>query len=317
MRIVVTGGAGFIGSHLVDALVARGEEVLVIDDLSTGSVANLNGRARFEQLDVRTEEAAAAVERFRPQAVMHLAAQMSVSRSVREPLYDADVNVLGALRMLEAARATGARFVFASTGGALYGDAETLPTPETCPAWPVSPYGVAKLSVEHYLHCYGFTHDLSYTVLRYANVYGPRQNPHGEAGVVAIFCRSLLAGGRPVITGDGRQTRDYVFVADVVRANLLAVDARASGHYNVGTGLQTDVNSLFELIVERVGRKVGAQHGEPRPGEQRTSALDSGLILRTLCWRPEVTLTDGIAETVEWFRREVASEAELAAAEAV
>jgi UDP-glucose 4-epimerase len=317
MRIVVTGGAGFIGSNLVDALVARGDDVLVIDDLSTGSLANLNREARFERLDVRVEAAAAAVTRFRPQAVMHLAAQMSVSRSVREPLYDAEVNVLGALRMLEAARAIGARVVFASTGGAIYGDAETLPTSEACPAWPVSPYGVAKLSVERYLHCYGVTHGLSYTALRYANVYGPRQNPHGEAGVVAIFCRTLLAGGQPAVTGDGRQTRDYVFVADVVRANLLAVDANVSGCYNVGTGRQTDVNTLLELIVKRVGRNVDARHTEPRPGEQRTSALDSGLILRTLGWRPQVTLDEGIAETVDWFRQQAAAEAALAAAEAV
>jgi UDP-glucose 4-epimerase len=317
MRIVVTGGVGFIGSNLADALVARGDDVLVIDDLSTGTLANLNAEARFEQLDVRTEAAAAAVRRFRPQAVMHLAAQMSVGRSVREPLYDAEVNVLGALRMLEAAREAGARFVFASTGGALYGDAETLPTPEVCPAWPVSPYGVAKLSVEHYLHCYRFTHGLSYVALRYANVYGPRQNPHGEAGVVAIFCRALLASVQPVITGDGRQTRDYVFVGDVVRANLLAVDARASGHYNVGTGVQTDVNALFQLIAERVGGNVTARHGDPRPGEQRTSALDSRLILKELGWRPEVTLAEGISQTVDWFCRLTASEASLAAAKAI
>lgn len=303
MKILVTGGAGFIASHLVDSLVDRGDEVLVLDDLSTGERENVNPAATFQQLDIREPEGAAAVREWRPDVVCHHAAQMSVSRSVREPLFDASVNLVGGLHLLEAAREVGARFLFASTGGALYGDADVLPTPETYPAWPVSPYGVAKLSFEHYLHCYGVQHGLRYVVLRYANVYGPRQNPHGEAGVVAIFCLRMLAGEPAVINGDGRYLRDYVHVADVVRANLAALDAPdVSGHFNVGTGRQVDVNQVFELVRELIGGSAPEVHGPPRPGDQRTSALDCSLIAERLGWRPEVALEDGLEDTVAWFR---------------
>jgi UDP-glucose 4-epimerase len=303
VKIMVTGGAGFIGSHLVDALVSRAEQVLVLDDLSTGERENINPSATFRELDIRAPEAAAVVREWRPDVVFHHAAQMSVSRSVREPLFDAGVNLLGALNLLDAAREIGARFVFASTGGALYGDADILPTPETYPAWPVSPYGVAKLSFEHYLHAYGVQHGLRYVALRYANVYGSRQNPHGEAGVVAIFCLKLLAGEQAVINGDGRYTRDFVHVADVVRANLAALDApEVTGHFNVGTGRQVDINRVFELVREMIGVPVPEVHGPERAGDQRTSALDSGLIAERLGWRPRVELEDGLEETVAWFR---------------
>lgn len=303
--MLVTGGAGFIGSHLVDALVGRGDRVTVIDDLSTGNRANLNPGARFEALDIRSPAAAQLLLELRPDAVCHLAAQMSVSRSVAEPLVDADVNVIGALNILAAAREAGSRLVFSSTGGALYGDAEVMPTPETHPAWPVSPYGVAKLAFEHYLHAFAVQHGVGYTALRYANVYGPRQNPHGEAGVVAIFCSRLLAGQEAVINGDGEATRDYVHVRDVVRANLLALDAGRLGHYNVGTGRQVTVNRLFELLATALGSAAGARHGPPRPGDQKTSALDTALIERELGWRPEVSLEDGLADTAAWFRERV------------
>jgi UDP-glucose 4-epimerase len=303
VKVLVTGGAGFIGSHLVDALVDRGDHVLVIDDLSTGEIENVNHAATFQQLDIRGPEGALAVSRWRPDVICHHAAQMSVSRSVREPLFDAGVNLVGGLHLLEAAREVGARFVFASTGGALYGDADVLPTPETYPAWPVSPYGVAKLSFEHYLHCYAVQHGLRYVALRYANVYGPRQNPHGEAGVIAIFCLKLLAGQQAVINGDGRYLRDYVHVSDVVRANLAALDAPdVTGHFNVGTGRQVDVNRVFELVRELVGSSAQDVHGPPRPGDQRTSALDSSLIAERLGWRPQVVLEDGLEGTVAWFR---------------
>lgn len=303
MKALVTGGAGFIGSHVADALLERGDQVLVVDDLSTGERSNLNPRAEFAELDIRALEAAAVVARWKPQAISHHAAQMSVSRSVKEPLFDAEVNVLGALNLLEAARAVEARLVFASTGGALYGDADMLPTPETVPAWPVSPYGVSKLSFEHYLYCYGAEHGLSYAALRYANVYGPRQNPHGEAGVVAIFCKALLGDGQAQINGDGRQTRDYIYVRDVVRANLLALDAPGTvGHFNVGTGRQTDVNTLFRLLTERLGVRAPEAHGPARPGEQRTSALDSSLIADRLGWQPETNLEAGLQETADWFK---------------
>jgi UDP-glucose 4-epimerase len=303
VRVLVTGGAGFIGSHIVDALVGRGDQVLVVDDLSTGDRENLNPAAAFREIDIRAPEAAALLREWRPDVVCHHAAQMSVSRSVREPLFDAGVNLVGGLHLLEAAREVGARFLFASTGGALYGDADVLPTPETYPAWPVSPYGVAKLSFEHYLHCYGVQHGLRYVALRYANVYGPRQSPHGEAGVVAIFCLRLLAGEPAVINGDGRYTRDFVHVADVVRANLAALDAEGvTGHFNVGTGRQVDINRVFELVGELLGVAAPEVHGPPRAGDQRTSALDCGLIADRLGWRPQVALEDGLEDTVAWFR---------------
>jgi UDP-glucose 4-epimerase len=302
VRVVVTGGAGFIGSHVVDALVERGDSVLVVDDLSTGPRENVNPGAEFREVDIRTLEVMDLVRRWRPDVVCHHAAQMSVSRSVREPLFDVGVNLVGGLNLLEAAREVGARFIFASTGGALYGDADVLPTPESYPAWPVSPYGVAKLSFEHYLHAYRAQHGLHFVALRYANVYGPRQNPHGEAGVVAIFCLKLLAGEPAVINGDGRYTRDYVHVADVVRSNLAALDADVTGHFNVGTGRQVDVNRVFALIRELLGVDVEEVHGPPRAGDQRTSALDYGLIEGTLGWRPQVSLEEGLADTVAWFR---------------
>lgn len=301
MRVLVTGGAGFIGSHVTDALLERGDEVHVLDDLSTGERRNLNPKAVFHELDVRSREAAAAVRDLQPDAISHHAAQMSVSRSVREPLFDAGVNLVGGLNLLEAAREAGSRFVFASTGGALYGDSEVLPTPETEPAWPVSPYGVSKLAFEHYLHCYRAQHETSYSALRYANVYGPRQNPHGEAGVVAIFCRALLDGKTPRINGDGSYTRDYVYVGDVVAANLLAIDSTEIGHFNIGTGRQTDVKSLYRLIRAALGSDEEAEHGPPRPGDQKTSALDAGLAGRVLGWRPAVSLEAGVRQTADWF----------------
>jgi len=303
MKVVATGGAGFIGSHLVDALVDRGDDVIVVDDLSSGSKQHIHPDAEFHQLDIRSRQAAELIRRRRPDAVAHHAAQMSVSRSVREPQFDADVNLMGALNLLEAAREVGARFVFASTGGALYGDADILPTPESYPAWPVSPYGVSKLAFEHYLHCYAVQHGLSYTALRYANVYGPRQNPHGEAGVIAIFCLRLLAEEEPIVNGDGKQTRDFVYVSDVVRAHLAALDSDVIGHFNVGTGRQADVNTVFEMIAERLGTSLGKRHGPPRPGDQRTSALDWTLIRERLGWRPQVSLEEGLTETAEWFKR--------------
>jgi len=304
MRVVATGGAGFIGSHLVDALLERGDEVIVIDDLSSGAKHQVPPEAEFHQLDIRSRHAAELIRRRRPDAIAHHAAQMSVSRSVREPLFDADVNLIGSINLLEAAREVGARFVFASTGGALYGDADVLPTPESYPAWPVSPYGVGKLGFEHYLHCYAVQHGLPYVALRYANVYGPRQNPHGEAGVIAIFCLRLLADEEPIVNGDGKQTRDFVYVSDVVRAHMAGLDSEGTGHFNVGTGRQVDVNTVFDMIAERMGTSLGKRHGPPRPGDQRTSALDSTLIREKLGWEPLVSLEQGLSETVEWFRRQ-------------
>ena len=301
MKVLVTGGAGFIASHLVDALVGRGDEVLVVDDLSTGARANLNPRARFFELDIRSPEAARLIREERPRAISHHAAQMSVSRSVADPVFDAEVNVMGSLNVALAAVDAGSRVVFSSTGGALYGDAAVMPTPETAPAWPVSPYGISKLAFEHYLYGFHATRGLGYCALRYANVYGPRQNPHGEAGVVAIFCEGLLGKRKFKIHGAGTDTRDYVHVADVVRANLLAIDSDLCDHFNVGTGRQADTNTIYRLVAERMGGPLEAEHGPAREGDLRASALDSTKIAAALGWKPEVSLEEGIAGTVDWF----------------
>ena len=303
--MVVTGGAGFIGSHLTDALCDRGDEVIVVDDLSSGSESNLNPKARFERIDVRSPEAAELIRAERPDAVAHLAAQVSVSRSVREPVFDTDVNVKGSVGIAAAAAEVAARLVFASTGGALYGDTEQLPTPEDHPTWPVSPYGISKLAVEHYLYGFRQQAGLSYAALRYANVYGRRQDPHGEAGVVAIFCLALLEGRRARIHGAGTDTRDYVNVADVVRANLAALDSDVSGHFNVGTGRQTDVNRIYELIAAALSRSEDPEHGPPRPGDLRASALDASRFRSTFGWRPQVELETGLGETAAWFASRV------------
>jgi UDP-glucose 4-epimerase len=309
LKILVTGGAGFIASHLVDALVDRGDDVLVVDDLSTGDRRNLNPEARFFELDIRDPATAELIRGERPQAISHHAAQMSVSRSVTEPVFDADVNLMGSLNVALAAIESGSRVVFSSTGGALYGDAAVIPTPETAPAWPVSPYGISKLSFEHYLFGFRRTRGLSYTALRYANVYGPRQNPHGEAGVVAIFCEGLL-GERPFrIHGSGTDTRDYVYVDDVVRANLLALDSDVNDHYNVGTGRQADTNTIYRLVAERMGKPLEVEHGPERPGDLRASALDATTIARELGWKPEVSLEEGIGRTVDWFLAQERSQA--------
>ena len=304
-----TGGAGFIASHLVDALVDRGDDVLIVDDLSTGDRANLNPEARFLQLDIRDPAAAELIRSEKPHAISHHAAQMSVSRSVAEPELDAAVNVLGSLNLALAAIDAGSRMVFASTGGALYGDAEVMPTPETAPAWPVSPYGISKLSFEHYLFGFHGTRGLSYTALRYANVYGPRQNPHGEAGVVAIFCEGLLGKRSFRINGAGTDTRDYVYVDDVVHANLLALDSDICEHLNVGTGRQADTNTIYRLIAERMGKSLTVEHGPDRQGDLRASALDASRIGRLLGWAPEVSLEAGIARTVDWFLAQERSQA--------
>ena len=309
MKILVTGGAGFIASHLVDALVDRGDDVLIVDDLSTGDRRNLNADARFLDLDIRSPAAAELIRAERPQAISHHAAQMSVSRSVTDPVFDAEVNVMGSLNVALAAIEAGSRFVFASTGGALYGDADVIPTPETAPAWPVSPYGISKLSFEHYLYGFQRTGGLSYTALRYANVYGPRQNPHGEAGVVAIFCEGLLGKRDFKINGAGTDTRDYIHVDDVVRANLLALDSSACDHLNVGTGRQADTNTIYRLIAERMGKPLDAEHGLDRPGDLRASALDHAKISRELGWKPRVSLEDGVAATVDWFVAQERSQA--------
>jgi len=305
MRILVTGGAGFIASHIVDAYVARGHAVEVIDNLSTGRESNLNPRAVFHRADIRD---AATVEEImrsgRFDVVSHHAAQMDVRRSVADPVYDASVNVLGVLTLLEcAARYRVQKMIFASSGGAIYGEQQTFPADETHPTRPISPYGVSKLTTEHYLYYYHAVHGLASVSLRYANVYGPRQNPEGEAGVVAIFTSKMLRHEQPVINGDGRQTRDYVFVGDVVRANLLALDRKGCEVYNIGTGIETDVNTLFRILREATGSGCEERHGQGKKGEQLRSLLSAARAASELAWRPEVPLYDGLVQTVEYFKR--------------
>ncbi|MEA2633978.1 MAG: UDP-glucose 4-epimerase [Chloroflexota bacterium] len=302
MKVLVTGGAGFIGSHIVDALMARGDQVIVIDNLSTGNPANLGPGIPLHRLDIRHSATADLIRSEAPDAIVHHAAQMSVSRSVARPVFDAEVNVLGTLNLLEAATRVRARFVFASTGGALYGEADVLPTPESTPTWPISPYGVGKLASEHYLHAYHQQYGLSFAALRYANVYGPRQNAAGEAGVVAVFSSSLLDGAVPTIYGDGLQTRDLIYVADVVRANLAALDSTRCGHFNVGTGQQTSVQELYAAIALLTGSQLEPDYGPPRAGDLRRSALDCRLIARELGWHPEFALQQGLRQTVASFR---------------
>jgi UDP-glucose 4-epimerase len=305
MRVLVSGGAGFIGSHTVDALVARGgHEISVVDDLSAGKREQVNPGARFYQVDVRDAAAVrGVVERERPEVLVHLAAQMDVRRSVADPAFDAQVNLVGFLNLMEAGRAHGLRrVVFSSTGGAIYGEQERFPCDEEHPLRPVSPYGVAKLSTEKYLFFYRAQYGIDYVALRYANVYGPRQDPHGEAGVVAIFCGRILEGRPVTIYGDGGQTRDYVFVADVVGANLAALESAAAGAFNVGTGVETSVNQLYEALARNAGVSRAAEFDPPRAGEQRRSVILPARAARELGWRPQVALADGLAQTLSFFR---------------
>lgn len=308
MKILVTGGAGFIGSHVVDAYVAAGHEVFVIDHMTSGDRRNLNSRAHFHQLDILDAGAAELIARISPDVLSHHAAQMDVRRSVGDPAYDARVNILGFLNLLEAARNTGVKkVIFASSGGAIYGEQETFPASEDHPKRPASPYGVSKLAGEAYLGYYKETHRLPYIALRYANVYGPRQGLKGEAGVIGIFARQLLAGQTPTINGDGRQTRDYVYVGDVAAANLLALESSHVGALNIGTGLETDLLTLYRKLCEKTGCKTAAAHGAAKSGEQRRSCLDAGLARSILGWSPGTTLDDGLARTVDYFRELKAS----------
>ncbi|MDO8431041.1 MAG: NAD-dependent epimerase/dehydratase family protein [Candidatus Binatus sp.] len=306
MRIVVTGGAGFIGSHTVDALVAAGaDEIFVLDDLSSGKRNQVNTRAAFFQVDLRDAAAVkAVVEKTRPEAIIHCAAQMDVRRSVADPAFDAQVNVVGFLNLIEAARQQGLRrVILSSTGGAIYGEQDEFPCTEDHPLRPVSPYGVAKLATEAYLFFYKVQYGIDYVALRYGNVYGPRQDPHGEAGVVAIFCGRIL-GGKPVtIFGDGEQTRDYVFVSDVARANIAALNSTASGvALNIGTGIETNVNELYSTLAAIADFPAAAEYAGERPGEQRRSVISPARAASTIAWRPEKALGEGLEDTFKYFK---------------
>jgi UDP-glucose 4-epimerase len=304
VNILVTGGAGFIGSHIVDAYIAAGHRVVIADDLSTGLRENLNPSAQFVELDIRDDRSVEDLFKSEQFDVLnHQAAQMDVRRSVTDPAFDASVNVIGMLHLLECCVRYGVRkVVFASSGGAIYGEQEYFPADEKHPLHPISPYGVAKLTTENYLHYYDVVHRIKSVCLRYGNVYGPRQNPKGEAGVIAIFASKMLGGEEPIVNGDGSQTRDYVFIADVVQANVLALGCSTSDAFNVGTGIETNVNELFQHVKKLTRSPAGEEHGPAKAGEQRRSVLSNEKIASQLGWKQSVSLSDGLAKTVEFFR---------------
>jgi len=304
VKILVTGGAGFIGSNIVDAYLGLGHQVTIIDNLSTGRERNINPQAVFHKVDIRDAGAVTRVfESGKFDLVNHHAAQIDVRRSVADPVYDASVNLLGVLTLLECCIRTGVqRFVFASSGGAIYGEQDYFPADEEHPTRPISPYGISKLNTEHYLFYYQAIHQLNTVALRYANVYGPRQNPEGEAGVVAIFAGKMLKGETPTINGDGTQTRDYVYVGDVVRANVLALDWKGSLVVNVGTGVESDVNTVFRILRKITGSTCEERHAAAKMGEQMRSVLNFAKITKTLGWKPTVMLEEGLSKTADYFR---------------
>ena len=305
MKILVTGGAGFIGSHVVDLLIKNGHEVVVVDDLSTGRRSNLNPAATFYQVDIRSPQLAEIFGKEQPQVIDHHAAQMDVRRSVEDPLFDADINVLGSIKLIELARKHNIeRFIYISTGGAVYGEPEYLPCDEAHPINPICPYGASKHTVEHYLYMYQELYDLNYVVLRYPNVYGPRQDPHGEAGVVAIFTGQMLDGDQIVINGDGEQERDFVYVGDCARANLLALTTENSNTiFNLGYGKGTTINEIYTNLKNITGYELSAIHGPAKVGETRRIFLEASKAEKELDWKPTVGLETGLSETVEYFRQ--------------
>lgn len=304
MRIVVTGGAGFIASQIVDAYIHRGHEVHVFDDFSSGQKSNLNAQATLHQIDIAEREAGDRIARIRPDILNHHAAQMDVRHSVADPAFDARVNILGFIHLLEACKNAGVKKVlFASSGGAVYGEQEVFPAAESHVTRPASPYGVSKLAGELYLSYYHQAFGMPYIALRYANVYGPRQSTRGEAGVVAIFLSLLLSGKTAVINGDGRQTRDYVYVGDVVAANVAALEADFVGPINIGTGVETDVVTLFKHLRDAAGvPRAEAQHGPAKIGEQRRSSVDATRAAERLGWRPKVALAEGLRRTAAYYQ---------------
>lgn len=307
MKILVTGGAGFIGSHVADLYIEHGHEVIIVDDLSTGHAYNINPRATFYQLDIREPELKEIFKEEQPDVINHHAAQMNVRRSIVEPIFDADVNILGSINLLENARKYSVqRIIYISTGGAVYGEPEYLPCDEAHPIKPICQYGASKHTVEHYLYMYHQNYDLKYTVLRYPNVYGPRQDPHGEAGVVAIFTGQMLSGQQIVINGDGEQERDFVHVSDCAQANLLALTTDNIGIFNIGSKKGTTVNQIFSTLREIISYPKDAVYGPPIVGETRRIYLDAGRAYAELGWKPEVELKEGLESTVSYFDRQKA-----------
>jgi len=303
MRCLVAGGAGFIGSHLVDRLIKGGHKVVVVDNLSTGKKENLDQKVKFYKIDICNPKISQIFKKERPEVVFHYAAQIDVRKSVENPIEDAQVNILGSLNLLENCKKYKVKkIIFVSTGGAIYGDADIVPTPEDYLEFPLSPYGIAKLTVEKYLNYYYQVFGLPYISLRLANVYGPRQNSKGEAGVIAIFCDKMLLGKQPVINGSGLQTRDFIYVDDVVEANILAMKSRKTGIFNIGTAKETNINTIFRKIRELTDSKYKKIHGPALPGEQKRSCLDYSRAKRELSWQPKYSLDKGLKKTVAWFK---------------
>ncbi|MDD3627084.1 MAG: GDP-mannose 4,6-dehydratase [bacterium] len=306
MKAIVTGGAGFIGSHLAEALIEKGLDVTVIDDLSTGKKENIPIKARFHHCSITDKKVEKIINRERPDYIFHLAAQMNVRKSVESPQFDAQVNILGSLNILEAVKEIGLKkLIFASSGGTVYGEQLEFPATEKHSLNPLCPYGVAKLAVEKYLYYYKENYNLDYVALRLANIYGPRQDPHGEAGVIAIFSTKLITGEQAVINGDGKQTRDYVYVKDVADAFVKMMDIQGSDQFNIGTGIETDVNELFRIINRLTDGKQEEVHGPAKKGEQIRSVLSSGKIKNTCGWSPEIKLDEGLQKTVDWFKEKL------------
>lgn len=308
MKIIVTGGAGFIGSHIVDRLIKARHKAAIIDNLSSGKKENLNKKAKFYKADIQDSKKISEVfEKEKPEVVFHLAAQINVRESVRNPIFDAKVNIIGSLNIINSFIKTSKslnnkKFIFASTGGAIYGDADTIPTLETHKEFPLSPYGICKLNIEKYLNYFYKVFGLNYVSLRYGNVYGPRQDSRGEAGVVAIFCGKMLEKKQPIINGDGRQTRDFVYVDDVVEANILAMEKNNIGEYNIGTVRETDINTIFKKLNGIIGKDFKEVHGPAQAGEQKKSCLDFSKAKKELGWRPKWRLDGGLRKTAEWFK---------------
>ncbi|MBC7328787.1 SDR family oxidoreductase [bacterium] len=305
MKILITGGAGFIASHIADAYIELGHSVIIVDDLSTGFEENINPKAKFYKLDIRDLEGLREIfEKEKPEIVNHHAAQIDVRKSLKDFIFDADVNIMGSLNLLKLSLDYGVKkFIFASTGGAIYGEPLYIPADEKHPALPLSPYGAAKLSIEHYLYVFHQNFSLPYISLRYANVYGPRQNPLGEAGVVAIFTDKMVKGERPIIFGDGKQTRDFVYIKDVVSANIIALKTETVGVFNIGTGQRTSVNEVFRKIKDALDEEIEPIYAEERKGEVKHIALDCSLAEKELGWRPQYDFDSGLKETIEFYKK--------------
>lgn len=308
MKVLVSGGAGFIGSHCADAFLKEGHDVVIVDNLSSGKRENIPEGAKFYCIDITDDRLTEVIENERPDVICHHAAQISVRFSVDDPVMDAEINIIGGIKLANLAVAFGVKkFIFSSTGGAIYGEQKEFPAAESHPLRPLCPYGVSKLSFEKYLEYYRQGFGLQYCILRYSNIYGPRQDPFGEAGVVAIFSERFLEGKQPVINGDGQQTRDFLYVGDVARANVMVFSLEGSHCFNISTGQETSINSIFGLLKDLTGSDFKEVYGPEKRGEQRRSVISPELAEKTIGWRPEVSLNEGLAYTVEYFRNKMDS----------